>query len=137
MFVSPRCVRLRTFPNERSSFRRDRHGWQGVLRECLRDPAVARVLAAGRGPSGGRHDKLRDLTVTDLMTLSSRAAELTGYDACFFSLGVSAAGTNEQQYSKVTYDLTLSLARTLIQLNPLMVFIYVSGRGLTALSAAA
>ncbi|HEU4997134.1 MAG TPA: NAD-dependent epimerase/dehydratase family protein [Gemmatimonadaceae bacterium] len=102
---------------------------QGVLRECHRDPGIARVLAVGRSPSGQRHEKLRDLVVPDLTKLSEHSDELAGFDACFFSLGVTAMGLTEAQYSRVTYDLTLAVAKALVQINPRLTFIYVSGQG--------
>jgi hypothetical protein len=34
---------------------------QGVLRECLLDPAVEQVLAVGRSATGQRHEKLQEL----------------------------------------------------------------------------
>jgi uncharacterized protein YbjT (DUF2867 family) len=102
---------------------------QGVLRECLSDPGVHAVVAVGRGASGQRHQKLRDVVSPDLMDLSRFASQLTGFDACFFCLGVSALGMTEEQYSRVTYDLTLSVARTLGRLNSSITFIYVSGQG--------
>ena len=102
---------------------------QGVLRECLRDPGVRTVVAIGRNPSGQRHDKLRDLVTATLPDLSAHASELTGFDACFFCLGVSAVGMSEEAYARVTYDLTVSVARTLLQLNPNLTFVYVSGQG--------
>lgn len=102
---------------------------QGALRECLLDPRVQRVVAIGRAATGRRHAKLRDLVVPDLFDLTAIESELTGMDACFFSLGASAAGMNEQQYARVNHDLPLAVARTLVRLNPAMTFIYVSGTG--------
>ena len=102
---------------------------QGVLRECLSDPGVRSVVAVGRNASGQRHQKLREVVSPDLMDLSRYASQLTGFDVCFFCLGVSALGMTEEQYSRVTYDLTLSVARTLGRLNPNITFIYVSGQG--------
>jgi uncharacterized protein YbjT (DUF2867 family) len=102
---------------------------QGVLRECLLDPAVEHVLAIGRTPTGRTEPKLRDLVVGDLYDLSSVERDLAGFDACFFCLGVSAVGMTEEQYSRITYDLTLSVANTLARLNPSMVFIFVSAAG--------
>lgn len=102
---------------------------QGVLRECLNDPEVRVVVAVGRSASGQRHQRLRDVVTPDLMDLSRLESHLTGFDACFFSLGVSALGMSEEKYSKVTYDLTLYVARTLGRLNPGITFIYVSGKG--------
>jgi len=102
---------------------------QGVLIECLRDSGVTSVLCIGRNPVGRRDLKLRDLLLPDPGDLSSATSDLSGFDACFFCLGVSAAGMSEQQYRRLTYDLTLGAARTLAELNPGMTFIYVSGVG--------
>ena len=102
---------------------------QGVLRECLLDPAVERVLAVGRSPAGQVHAKLSELVRADLFNLSPVEGELAGWDACFFCLGVSSAGMKEQDYTHVTYDLTLAVARLLARLNPGMTFVYVSGAG--------
>jgi uncharacterized protein YbjT (DUF2867 family) len=102
---------------------------QGVLRECLRDAAVHRVVTVGRRGTGATHAKLRQLVVADVADLSPVEAELSGSDACFFCLGVSAAGMSEERYTRLTYDLTLSVARTLARLNPEMTFVYVSGMG--------
>jgi uncharacterized protein YbjT (DUF2867 family) len=102
---------------------------RGVLRECLLDPDVETVLAIVRSSSLPQHDKLREIVQHDLSDLSAIEARLSGYDACFFCLGVSAVGMNEEAYRRLTYDLTVSVARTLGKLNLTMTFIYVSGAG--------
>jgi uncharacterized protein YbjT (DUF2867 family) len=102
---------------------------QGVLRECLLDPEVERVLTVGRKATGQQHEKLRELVHKDFTDFSSVEEELTGYDACFFCLGVSAAGMKEEDYHRVTYDFALAAARTLVKRNPGMTFVYVSGAG--------
>ncbi|MGZ4889409.1 MAG: histidine kinase dimerization/phospho-acceptor domain-containing protein [Candidatus Angelobacter sp.] len=78
---------------------------QGVLRECLLDPEVEQVLTIGRAATGQQHAKLQEITATDLFDLSAIEGRLSGFDACFFCLGVSAAGMNEQDYRRVTYEL--------------------------------
>ncbi len=102
---------------------------QGVLRECLADPLVARVRAVGRAPLDVRAPKLEVLVVPDLLDLSSIEPLLADCDACFFPLGVSSSGLDEARFTALTYDLTLSVARTLARLRPGMVFTYVSGAG--------
>jgi uncharacterized protein YbjT (DUF2867 family) len=102
---------------------------QGVSPECLLDPEVERVLAIGRTSCGQQHKKLRELLRKDLSDYSGVENELTGFDACFFCLGVTSAGMTEEAYRRVTYDLTLAAAQTLVKLNPDMTFIYVSGAG--------
>jgi uncharacterized protein YbjT (DUF2867 family) len=102
---------------------------QGVLRECLLAPDVERVTSVGRTATGIAHAKLRELLVPDLMNYSAVEADLSGFDACFFCLGVSSAGMSEPQYTRITYDLTMAAAEVLARLNPQMTFVYVSGVG--------
>jgi len=102
---------------------------QGALRECLLDPGVDRVLCVGRSSTRQRHPKLREILHADLFDLTPVESQLAGYDACFFCLGVSSVGMQEDAYRHVTYDLTLTVARTLVRLNPAMTFVYVSGAG--------
>ncbi len=102
---------------------------QGVLRECLLDPGVESVLVVGRSPTGHEHAKLNEIVRPDLFDLSAIEGELSGYGACFFCLGVSSAGMGEAEYRHLTYDLTLSVARSLAKASPGMTFLYVSGAG--------
>jgi uncharacterized protein YbjT (DUF2867 family) len=102
---------------------------QGVLRECVLDAGVESVLAVGRSPSGQRHAKLRELVLDNFFDFSGMESQLAGYDACFFCLGVSSVGMNEERYRHLTYDIAMAAAATLAKLNPQMVLVYVSGRG--------
>ncbi|WP_298240244.1 NAD-dependent epimerase/dehydratase family protein [uncultured Bradyrhizobium sp.] len=102
---------------------------QGVLRECLVDAGVDRVLVVGRSPTGVRNAKLVEIIHDNFLDYSAIEAQLTGYDACFFCLGVSSIGMSEERYRQLTYDLTLAAATTLARLNPQMVFTYVTGAG--------
>lgn len=102
---------------------------QGILRECLLDPDVQQVLSVVRTTSGQQHEKLHELLHSNFFDYSEIESQLTGFDACFFSLGVSSAGMDEAKYTHLTYDLTLSAATTLARLSPQMTFLYVSGAG--------
>ncbi len=102
---------------------------QGALLECLDSPAVDRVLAIGRRPTGRQHRKLTELLHRDFTDFTPIEQKLAGYDACFFCLGVSSLGMKEAEYRRLTYDFALAAARTLAHLNPRMTFIYVSGSG--------
>lgn len=102
---------------------------QAILRECLLDPAVERVVTVVRRPTGQGNPKLTELVRPDLTTLAPLENELTGFDACLFCLGVSALGMTEEQYTRVNYDLTIAVARTLLRTSPNLTFIYVSGAG--------
>jgi hypothetical protein len=78
---------------------------QAVLRECLRDDGVKRVLAVGRTSTGLTHPKLREHIRQDLFDADPASGELHGYDACFFCLGVSSADMSEPEYTRLTYEI--------------------------------
>jgi uncharacterized protein YbjT (DUF2867 family) len=102
---------------------------QGVLRECMIDPQVQRILSIGRAPLPAQPQKVREIVRENLYDFEDIAAALTGYDACFFCLGVASAGKTEAQYRRVTYDIAVAAATTLARVNPLMTFVFVSGAG--------
>ncbi len=102
---------------------------QGVLRECLRDPNINLVLTVGRTATHVSNSKLREIEHADLWNYGAIETELTGFDACFFCLGVSSGGMKPGAYAHMTFDLTMAAAQTLCRLNPEMVFTYVTGAG--------
>jgi uncharacterized protein YbjT (DUF2867 family) len=102
---------------------------QGVLRECLAASDVENVLTVGRTPTGLQHPKLRELVHAEMWDYTNVEAELSNFDACFFCIGVTSSTMSEQNYTHLTYDLTLAAASTLARLNAQMVFVYVSGAG--------
>ena len=102
---------------------------EGVLHEALKHPDVESILVIGRRSCNVKHHKLKELLHTDFFDYSTLGEHLRGFNACFFCLGVSSVGMNEQDYSRITYDLTIQAARTLSGFNPDMTFCYISGTG--------
>jgi len=102
---------------------------QGVLRECLLDPEIEQTLSIVRSATGQADEKVRELVHGDFTDFSGIEAELTGFDACFFCLGVSSAGMTEAQYERITYGITMAAAQALVKTNPGMTFEYISGAG--------
>jgi len=100
---------------------------EGIMLECLENPIVTNVLVVNRKPLNWKHEKLSELIVSDFIKLENYEKQLSGYDGCFFCAGVSSVGINEAQYTHITYDTTVAFATKLAQLNPTMVFTYVSG----------
>jgi hypothetical protein len=101
---------------------------EGVMHECLLHPDVESVLALARKPTGVSHPKLKEVIVQDFFDLSTAIPQLSGYNACFFCLGVSSVGMKEEDYKRVTYDLTMNVARMLSTVNTEMTFCYISGK---------
>jgi uncharacterized protein YbjT (DUF2867 family) len=102
---------------------------EGVLHQALKHRDVESVLVIGRRTCSVNHPKLKELIHKDFYNYSSIEEYLKGYNACYFCLGVSSVGMKEKDYTKITYDLTITAAKTLSELNKEMVFCYVSGTG--------
>ena len=102
---------------------------QAVLREALGASDVELVQTLGRTPTGQKHAKLREVVHAEMWHYEGMDAELSGFDACFFCIGVTSSGMGEKTYTHLTYDMTLAAAEVLARLNPGMVFVYVSGAG--------
>jgi hypothetical protein len=100
---------------------------EGVLLECLQNPRVDSVLAVVRKPLDLDHPKLKQFLAPDFLKIDAGAAELKGYDACFYCAGVSSNGMTEENYTRITYDTTIHFAEVIRQLNPGLVFSFVSG----------
>jgi len=102
---------------------------KGVLIECLESQEVDSVLIINRSSAGVSHPKLTEIIHKDFSDLTSIKENLKGYDACFFCMGISSLGKNEEEYYRITYTMTEALAKLLYDINPGLVFYYVSGAG--------
>jgi hypothetical protein len=102
---------------------------EGVVLECLRNHQVDSVLAVCRKALDLTHPKLKVFVAPDFLKIDAAAAQLTGYDACFYCAGVSSNGVTEDDYTRITYDTTLHFATVALQANPHIVFDFVSGHG--------
>lgn len=100
---------------------------EGVLLECLKDTKVTEILSISRKSNGITHPKLKELLLPDFTKIKEFKNQLLGYDACFFCAGISSVGMKEEKYRQITYDTTMAVAKTLIEVSPNMVFTYVSG----------
>jgi len=102
---------------------------KGILLECLDHSEIIEVLSIGRNKIGIKHPKLKEIIHGDFSDFTPVKNQLNGYDACFYSLGISAAGLSEESYNTITYDYTISLAKVLLENNSGMTFNYISGEG--------
>jgi nucleoside-diphosphate-sugar epimerase len=102
---------------------------KGVLLECLESDRIEQVLVINRSSLDKQHPKLVELLLKDFEQIEQVKEGLKGYDACFHCMGVTSAGKSEEQYHKLTFEITKSLVDTCYEVNPNMVFNYVSGAG--------
>ena len=102
---------------------------EGVLYECIQHSDVEAVLVIGRKSCDVKHPKLKEIIHGDFCDLSAIENQLSGYNACFFCLGTSSINMREAEFYKITYTITMHVAKTLCKLNADMTFCYISGQG--------
>ena len=102
---------------------------KGVLYECLDHHQVDEVLIIGRSALHHEHPKMKQIIHSDFSDYSSIKDQLSGFDACYLCMGISAAGLSAEKYEEITHDYTLALASLLVEQNPAMTCTYVSGEG--------
>ena len=102
---------------------------KGVLLESIDHPLIDQTYLINRKPVGISHTKISEHILEDFTDFTPVASWLEHVDACFFCLGVSVVGKSEEQYTRITHDITLNLARSLSEANPDSIFCYVSGAG--------
>ncbi len=102
---------------------------KGVLLECIDHPKVKKVISIGRSNINLEHPKFKQIIHKDFLDYSSISDQLKEIDACYLCMGISAMGLSEQEYTNITYNYTISLAKALLDMNPGMTCTYVSGQG--------
>ena len=102
---------------------------EGVLHECINHPNVESVLIINRRKSNIEHSNLKEIIHNDFFDFTSLEDQLKGYNACYFCLGTTSVGKKEDEYTKITFNITKALADILVKQNPEMTFCYISGLG--------
>ena len=100
-----------------------------ALRYALDHPAVGRVTAIGRKPTGLTHPKLHEVLHRDFADCSALAASLSEQDAAVFCLGVYTGAVPDAELRRITVDYTVEFARVLHGSSPNATFAFLSGSG--------
>jgi hypothetical protein len=102
---------------------------RGVLSQCLKNPLVKSVLVVNRETCKVSNRKLKEIIHLNMFDLDPISKDMTGYNVCFYCLGVSSVGMEEEEYLTMTYELTIHVGTVLLNLNKEMTFCYLSGAG--------
>ena len=102
---------------------------KSVLLEALEDTRIDKILLISRKPLGLKNPKIEELIINDFLKIGLKAEHLKNYGAIYHRMGVSVIGLSEEKYSHFTFKITKALVDTLFEINPKMVFVYVSGQG--------
>jgi hypothetical protein len=102
---------------------------EGVLHECLNHPDVESVLIVNRRSADIEHPKLKEIIHDNFYDIAETENKFSGYNACFFCLGTTSVGKNEQEYNNITFEIIKTFSDALIRPDSKMTFCYVSGAG--------
>ena len=102
---------------------------QCVLTECLKSTIIKEILLVSRRSCGVENSKIKEIIHSDFLDYSEIEADLQGYDACFYCLGVSSVGVSKDKYYDITYNYTIAAAKVLSRQNPNLRFGFISGSG--------
>lgn len=102
---------------------------RSVLLECIDDKRIDKITLVLRNEINLQHPKINQVILKDFTRFDEVKLKLGRPNACFHCMGVSSVGLNEDEFSKLTFDISKSLADVMFDLNPEMVICYVSGTG--------
>jgi nucleoside-diphosphate-sugar epimerase len=102
---------------------------EGILYACLDSNKVEKILIISRKPSLINHPKVKEIIHADFNNFDSFSENISEYNACFHCLGVSSVGMKEEQFNKLTFELTKAMVDCFSSLNPKIAYTYVSGVG--------
>lgn len=100
-----------------------------VVRQAILDEDVTEITALVRKPLSIQHEKLTTILHHDFLDYSKLTAVFKNIDCCIWCLGISQTHVNKVQYNCITYDYTLAAANAMIQANPAITFMFLSGEG--------
>lgn len=106
-----------------------------VVSRCLADGRIGEVRAVTRRPLGRKDARLTEVDCADFLDLEAIRGALSGVDACFFCLGVSAGKVKDEgAYREITVGYALAAASVLKEASAGHTFHYLSGSGANAKS---
>lgn len=100
-----------------------------VLRQAILDDQIQEVTAIVRKPLDISHPKIKTVLHQDFTDYSDLSELFKNYDACAWCLGISQSQVNKEEYHIITYDYALAAAKAMLQANPAITFLFLSGMG--------
>ncbi len=100
-----------------------------VIRQALLDEEISQVTALVRTPLTVQHPKLQSIIHTDFFNYTILKETFKEHDACIWCLGISQNRVSKEEYVRITYDYTIEAAKSMLESNPSIGFIFLSGGG--------
>ena len=100
-----------------------------VVRQAILNPSISEITLIVRKPLQINHSKIKTVIHSDFLNYESLKNIFANHNACIWCLGISQAQVKEPEYIKITYDFTIAAAKSMLQYNPDITFLFLSGAG--------
>ena len=100
-----------------------------VVRQAILNPSISEITLIARKPLQINHSKIKTVIHSDFLNYDALKNIFANHDACIWCLGISQAQVKEPEYIKITYDFTIAAAKSMLQHNPNITFLFLSGAG--------
>jgi uncharacterized protein YbjT (DUF2867 family) len=100
-----------------------------VVRQAIVDEGIEEITAISRKPLNTESPKLKTIIHKDFLDYSSLTDVFKNNDACIWCLGISQNAVNEAQYTVITHDYALAAAKAMLDANPGISLLFLSGEG--------
>lgn len=100
-----------------------------VLQQAIADNEIESITIIVRRPTDISHPKLKTILHQNFLDYSSLENEFKNNDALIWCLGISQNVVSKEEYIKITYDYAVAAAKTIVQANNKLRFLFLSGRG--------
>jgi uncharacterized protein YbjT (DUF2867 family) len=100
-----------------------------VVRQAILNPAISAITLLARKPLNINHSKVKTIIHSNFLDYSLLQKVFENNDACIWCLGISQTQVKEPEYINITYNFTLAAAKAMLQHNPSITFLFLSGAG--------
>jgi len=100
-----------------------------VVRQAILDTAIQEITAIVRKPLDVQHPKLKTVVHQDFLDYTSLAGVFKENNACLWCLGISQSQVSKEEYHTITYEYAMAAAKAMLQANPSISFVFLSGMG--------
>ncbi len=99
------------------------------IRQAITDDTIQQITALVRRPMEIIHPKINAVIHSDFLNYDAVKDHFIDCDACIWCLGISQLQVSKRQYAVITYDYTIAAARAMLEANPSIHFMFLSGNG--------
>ena len=100
-----------------------------LIRQAIQNENIQEIVALVRRPMEITHPKISTIIHNDFLNYDAVKDQFKDCDACIWCLGISQLQVSKQQYAVITYEYTIAAAKAMLEANPSIHFIFLSGNG--------